>query len=288
MRGLYPPTTDDVRDLTREEYELFRKLVYELAGINLGEQKMQLVRARLGKRLRAGGFRSYREYYEFVRQDSTGNELVQLLDAIATNTTHLFREKQHFDFLAERLRAWIDDRAWRSRNGSEARIWSAACSSGEEPHSLAMTADDALRGTGVTFRILATDLSTRMLERAGLAVYEPHRLGTVPEAYRNRYFARVSVDGRPALQVVPELRRAITFSRLNLMAERFPFRHGFHFIFCRNVMIYFDRPTQQTLVNKLAGHVRPGGYLIIGHSESLNGIPHPFNYVRPTIYQKPQ
>lgn len=277
--------TDTIRELTDKEYELFRALVYEKTGINLGGQKQQLVRARLGKRLRAGSFQSYREYYEFVKNDETGNELCALIDAISTNTTHLFREKQHFDFLAQALKDWLAEPAWRTRN-DPLRIWSAGCSSGEEPYSIAMTVDDVVCAAGgFPWKILATDISTKVLGHARQGIYEAHRLGTVPDALRRRYFARIDGE-RMLMQVSPQLRSRISFARFNLMLERFPFRHGFHFIFCRNVMIYFDRPTQQTLVNRFAEHIRPGGYLIIGHSESLNSLQHPLQYVRPTVYQK--
>lgn len=273
-----------VQDLGPQEYELFRKLVYEHSGINLGGQKMQLVRARLGKRLRQGGFKSYRAYYEHVRKDASGRELCALIDAISTNTTHLFREKQHFEFLGQTLRAWMEDRAGRARCRA-VRLWSAACSSGEEAYSVAMTAHDALSiYPGVELKILATDISTNVLERARQGLYEPHRLGTVPEPFRRRYF---TAAGQPGLvRIVPELQRLITFARLNLIAGHFPFRQPFDVIFCRNVMIYFDRPTQATLVNRLTDHLRPGGYLLIGHSESLNSISHALTYIRPTIYQR--
>jgi chemotaxis protein methyltransferase CheR len=273
------------RELTAQEYEAFRKLIYEHSGINLGPQKQQLVRARLGKRLRQGSFRSYRDYYEFVRKDETGAELSALLDAISTNTTHLFREKQHFDFLTKALHAWKDDRRWRAANDC-LRIWSAGCSTGDEPYSIAMTVDDALVGSGLEWKILATDISNQVLARAQAGVYETHRLGTVPGPFRQRYFGRGENLDRGSVQVVPALRNRIRFSHFNLMSPTFPFRRGFHCIFCRNVMIYFDRPTQETLVGKYAGQIRPGGYLLIGHSESLNGIQHPLQYVQPTIYQR--
>lgn len=150
-----------------------------------------------------------------------------------------------------------------------------------------MTAHDALRSRSLDLKILATDISTRILECAKAACYEPHRLGTVPDDFRRRYLVRVWRDGKEFMQICPELQRLITFARFNLMADRFPFRHQFDVIFCRNVMIYFDRPTQQTLVNKFVHHLRPSGYLLIGHSESLNPIEHPLTYVLPTIYQRP-
>jgi chemotaxis protein methyltransferase CheR len=275
---------ENVEDISAAEYELFRKLVYEHSGINLGGQKMQLVRARLGKRLRQGEFKSYRDYYEYVRKDASGRELCALIDAISTNTTHLFREKQHFEFLGQTLRSLVEERGDRGRLPA-VRIWSAACSSGEEAYSIAMTAHDALSlHAGMELKILATDISTNVLERARQGVFERHRLGTVPESFRRRYF--MASAQRDLVRIVPELQRLITFARLNLIAGRFPFRQPFEFIFCRNVMIYFDRPTQATLVNRLAEHLRPGGYLLIGHSESLNSISHPLTYIRPTIYQR--
>ena len=277
--------TEVDRELTPKDYELFRKLVYEQSGINLGDHKQQLVRARLGKRMRSGQFASYRAYYEYIKSDPSGAELGALLDAISTNTTHLFRERQHFDFLARTLRNWLDDRKWTAAN-TTLRIWSAGCSSGEEPYSIAMTVDDAV-GERLDWKILATDISSRMLERARAGLYESHRLGTVPAVFRSRYFVHPAGRDRTVLQVSDALRRRITYARLNLMDERFPFRHGFHIIFCRNVMIYFDRPTQEKLVAKYATHLRPGGYLLIGHSESLNAIQHPLKYVQPTIYQRP-
>ena len=276
----------EIADLTRADYELFRALVYSKSGINLGDQKMQLVRARLGKRVRQGGFKSFREYYRHVEEEPTGEELCKLLDAISTNTTHLFREIRHFTLLREIIQRWLSDRTWTSQNRA-LRIWSAGCSSGEEPHSIAMVAYDLLRQhAGIELKLLATDLSTQMLSRAKLGLYDPHRVGTVPPELRNRYLARVQCDGSPCLQLIPELRKQITFARFNLMTPAFPFRHGFHVIFCRNVMIYFDRGTQETLVNKYAAALQSGGYLMIGHSESLSNIQHPLSYVEPTVYRK--
>ncbi len=276
----------EINDLTRREYEIVRKLVYAKSGINLGDQKMQLVRARLGKRVRQGGFGSFGEYIRHVERDQTGEELCSLLDAISTNTTHLFREIRHFHLLRETIQRWASSKEWRARNDT-VRIWSAACSSGEEPHSIVMVVADVLRAyPGLNVKILASDLSTQMLARAQLGLYEPHRVGTVPADLKTRYLKKVRHEGKSMLQVVPELRRLITFARFNLMTPTFPFRRGFHIVFCRNVMIYFDRETQTKLVNKIAYALQPGGLLLIGHSESLNGIDHPMTYVEPTVYRR--
>ena len=276
----------EVKDLTRREYERIRDLVYAKSGISLGDQKMQLVRARLGKRVCKDGFKSFGAYLHYVEQDASGEELCSLLDAISTNTTHLFREMRHFNLLREIISGWTQEKHWRTKH-STLRIWSAACSSGEEPHSIAMTAHDALAGhPGIELKILATDLSTQMLSKAKRAIYETHRVGTAPPQFRARYFRKVSEDGQTVLEIVPELRRLISFAHFNLMIPTFPFRHGFDVIFCRNVMIYFDRPTQQMLVNKLAAQLHPGGYLMIGHSESLSNIEHSLEYSEPTVYRK--
>ena len=278
----------EVKDLTREDYDLIRRLVYEKSGINLGDEKMQLVRARLGKRLRRDGFGSFREYYEYVRRDRTGEELCGLLDAISTNTTHLFREIKHFKLLEEVLGRWLADKNWRQQHAA-LRMWSAASSSGEEPYSIAMVAHNILqRLPGIELKILATDISVTMLRKARQGIFDAHRTGTVPPQYRTKYLTGATHQGDDVVQVVPELRRLIKFARFNLMSPTFPFRHGFDVIFCRNVMIYFDKPTQTTLVNKLAGQLREGGYLLIGHSESLNNLKHPLSYVEPTVYHRPR
>jgi len=272
-------------DLTRRDYEVIRRLVYAKSGIHLGDEKMQLVRARLGKRVREGRFASYRHYIRHVMNDSTDEALWSLLDAISTNTTHLFREMHHFDRLRALLGRWAADRSWRAAH-TAVRIWSAACSSGEEPYSIAMIAHDALREhPNLELKILATDLSVQVLSEAKLGQYPTSRAGTVPPQYRSRYLRRLPHDGEPHVEIVPELRRLITFARFNLMRRTFPFRHGFDVVFCRNVMIYFDQSTREALVNRIAGHLRPGGYLMIGHSESLNGIRHPLRYVEPTVYR---
>ena len=176
-------TQSAISTLTDKDYQLFRRLVYTQSGINLGEHKLQLVKSRLGKLVREGGFPSYRAFYHHVRNDAAGEALCVMLDAITTNTTHLFREINHFHFLRDTVIEWAGDRAWR-RAHKELRIWSAACSSGEEPHSLAMTTTDALRrSSGLPFKILATDLSSVVLSRAKLALYEPQRVGTVPYGF---------------------------------------------------------------------------------------------------------
>lgn len=275
-----------LKDLTRREYEQIRKLVYTESGINLGDQKMELVRSRLGKLLRVRGLASFHDYYQCVVDDPTGETLCEMLDAISTNTTHLFREIRHFTFLRETLKQWATDRAIHGRVRTW-RIWSAACSSGEEPHSIAMVAHDAMRADPkVSLKILATDISIQMLRKASYGVYDREQVSNVPPNFRSRYLLRTRCDGEDRFQVTEELRKLITLARFNLMNATFPFKNLFDVIFCRNVMIYFDKGTQGGLVRRFTQHLRLGGYLLIGHSESLHGIDHSLKQVEAATYLK--
>jgi len=276
----------EAKDLTRQENEAFRKLIYDKSGINLGTEKMQLLSSRLAKLLRGQNYASYGDFFKVVVADKSGVELSRLLDAVSTNTTHLFREITHFNFLARLIETWTSDKKWLASN-RELRIWSAGCSSGEEPHSIAMVVHDALKDhPGVKPRILATDISTQVLGQAMRGQFVTERAKSVPPAFRTRYLQKIKSGNNEVLQATSDIRNLIKFSRFNLMTPTFPFRLGFHVIFCRNVMIYFDQPTQEGLVNRYARSLVPGGHLMIGHSESLNGIDQPLTYVEPTIYRR--
>ena len=270
--------------LSQEDYERFRALVYRQSGINLGPHKMQLLRTRLTKLMMRDGFQTFRQYYEHVSRDESGAALREMLDAISTHTTKLFREPRHFDF----LRDWIDEHAgdprWRAKHDS-IRIWSAASSTGEEPYTIAMTALDALqRYPGLPVRILATDIAEKTVARAQQGIYAADAASHVPPPLR-KYLDMITHEGRPAVRASDALRKTIRFAKFNLMTPQYPFKRGFDIIFCRNVMIYFDKPTQQQVVSRLSSVLAPGGYLLIGHSESLHGIEQRLRYVQPTIYQ---
>lgn len=274
-------------ELSAKDFNQFRALVYEKCGINLGEGKKDLVRARLSKRLRKLGIESFRDYYKMVTEDSSGHELVCLMDAISTNLTSFFREKKHFDFMSDNI---LPDfmNSGKARPSSEFRVWSAGCSSGEEPYSISISINDYAEKTGAfPYRILATDISTKVLDKAAAGVYDFERIKGLNPVLRNKCFLKghSSMDG--SVKVKPFIKKPITFKRFNLM-DSFPFREYFDLIFCRNVMIYFDKKTQEQLVKKYHDSLRPGGYLFIGHSESLMGISHNLNYVQPTIYLKKQ
>lgn len=274
-------------DISDREFEMFRKLIFEKSGINLHQGKRELVRTRLGSRLRRLGFRTYREYYKYVEDDKSGDELVNLLDAISTNLTSFYREMNHFQFLIKTIIPEMVERK-RAAGVREARAWSAGCSSGEEPYSIAFTLMDHMETIQTwDVKILATDISTQMLERAAGGLYTEEQAKTLPRNILLKYFTREDVDGKKMYRIRDEVKEVVFFKRFNLVTSGFPFKRKFDFIFCRNVMIYFDKPTQQTLVNKFYSVLAGGGYLLIGHSESLTGIRHQFKYVQPTIYQKP-
>jgi len=265
-------------------FQQFSQLVYDQCGINLHDGKKALLQARLNKRLRLTGIESYAEYYKIITSSKHPHEFINFLDSVSTNLTFFFRESQHFDFLDSVLPELLSRK--QKDGATKLRAWSAGCSTGEEPYTLGMCIlahiPDPQRWD---FKILATDISTRTLEIAGSGVYSEDKVQKVPPAMRQAHFKRTLENGRGEYEVAPHLKRVITFRRLNLK-ESFPFKGLFDFIFCRNVMIYFDKKTQEELVNKMAGFLAPGGYLFVGHSESLTGLAHKLTYVRPAIYRK--
>lgn len=269
--------------LTDEEYGLFAGLIYSLSGINLGSNKKELVKARLMKRMRALGLESYRRYYEYVLADKTGAEVESLLNAVSTNVTSFFRESQHFSLLSSVVIPEIE-RAKQRKAEKSLRIWSCASSSGEEIYSILMTVCEALRIKDFwDIKVLGTDISTRALEAARRAEYSPDRARGIPPHYLERYFDRTP----GGYTVKKRLRDMAVFGRLNLMRESYPFQGKFDAIFCRNVMIYFDKETQAALVERLYRYLEPGGYLFIGHSESLLGSRIRLMTIAPAAFRKP-
>jgi len=271
--------------LAEKDFRRISELIQRYCGINLHEGKKELVRARLAKRVRQGGLASFTEYIEYALNDPTHQEFSALVDCLTTNTTSFFREADHFKFLRRALLPSLIDRK-RLQKSNKIRVWSAACSSGEEPYSLAIT---ILGGMGDPaawdVRILATDISTRMLERCRVGLYPKERVQPVPPQQRQKYLQAIRIDGETHYEVAQDLRSVVRFRYLNLI-EPWPFKGPFDFIFCRNVMIYFDKQTQGRLISRFWDVLAPGGFLFVGHSESLTGIKHSFRYVQPTIYEK--
>jgi chemotaxis protein methyltransferase CheR len=268
-------------NLSDRQFQFVSELVHNHCGINLHGGKKELVQARLARCVRQSGFSNVADYLSHVQGDSTGNELAGLTDAISTNLTSFFRENSHFEHLkAKFLPALIEKK--RKAGDRRIRAWSAGCSTGEEPYSLAMTLLESLgRSADCDAKLLATDISRQVLRQAKVGIYEQARLASVPAALREKYFVKAGNK----FQASDALRQIVRFNYLNLM-EAWPFKGPFDFIFCRNVMIYFDKPTQQKLVNRYWQCLSPGGLLFTGHSESLTGVAHKFRYVLPTIYAK--
>ncbi|HNA25440.1 MAG TPA: protein-glutamate O-methyltransferase [Nitrospira sp.] len=266
--------------ISKQEYEKIRTLLYDESGISLGDSKQSLVVSRLTKRLRHLQLDGFASYYDYVTQDDSGEEFTRMLDLLSTNKTDFFREPKHFDFLRERILPSLE-------KDKQIRIWSSACSTGEEPYTIAMTLYESVRAPEQwNFQVLASDISTRVLAHAAKGLYAEERVREVPPEIIKRHFLHGRGDSAGLVKVKPHLSSIITFRRLNLMDDRFPIKAPLDLIFCRNVMIYFDRPTQERLVNKFYQHLKPGGYLFIGHSESLQWVTHPFKAIAPTIYWK--
>ncbi len=263
-----------------ELFNKFRKLIYEVSGIHLGDQKRALVMGRLSKRIRTLGLDDFRNYYEYIINDKSGKEIIKLIDSISTNVTHFFRESEHFDYLKEKL---IE---WQESGQTKFRIWSAACSTGEEPYTLTIVATEALNNS-VDLKILATDISTRVLEQCKKGEYYSHKVDNVPNYILQKYFEKRKVGNDWVYAVRDKLKKVITFSRLNLIDAPYPMKGPFDVIFCRNVMIYFDDKVRNILINEIYRLLRPGGYLFIGHSESITSAHIGFKIVKPSVYYKP-
>lgn len=260
-------------------FERFRAIAYQQAGIELREGKESLVSARVAKRLRALGLESEEHYLERLEADVSGEELVQFLDVISTNFTSFFREPEHFTKVASTVNAWLASGQQRFR------FWSAASSSGEEPYTLAMILAEAFAGREVDWRVLATDISTRVLAMAKERTYTAQQVKTVPPALASTY---LEPAGAGRVRVSRELASRIMFARLNLSHPPFPMPGPLDVVMCRNVMIYFDKKVRQRLVSEIERLLRPGGLLMIGHSETLNGLNTGLTVVRPSIYRKPE
>ncbi len=265
--------------LKPKEFEQIRQFVYRQAGIHLKSGKEELVRTRLTKRINSLGLESFQDYLRLVRQDRSGNELTLMLDALTTNKTGFYREDVHFEFLREKVFPFLQPL-------HRIRIWSAGCSTGEEPVTIAMEAREALPDIDRRdFRILATDLSAGVLEKAKQAVFAQESVQCIPSRLLRKYFQCSHQDERRRFRLCRSARSMIVFARLNLVAQ-WPMKGPFQVIFCRNVMIYFDKATRERLVNRFHDLLCPGGYLLIGHSESLTGLSHPYSFIQPAVFRK--
>jgi len=270
--------------LSRQDFQRLRALISAEAGIQLSEDKRTMLEVRIKRRLRQLGMESYGAYCAFLMsREGRKDELVPFIDVVTTNKTDFFREPRHFDFLRECALAEMEART----AGRQALVWSAGCSSGEEPYTLAMVLSEyaALR-PDFRFRILATDISTQVLDKAARAIYTEEQIAPVPKVLRHKYILRSRDRTQNRVKIAPELRKLIEFQRLNFMDTAYAVCERADAIFCRNVLIYFNRQTQQEILQKLCRHLVPGGYLFVGHSESLHDLTLPVVPVAPALYRR--
>ncbi|AVT74197.1 MULTISPECIES: CheR family methyltransferase [Rhodopseudomonas] len=274
------------RQLSDRQFRSLAELIEDQVGIKMPNAKRLMLEGRLHKRVRALNYSGVSEYVDNLFDKSVlEDELTHLIDVVTTNKTDFFREPQHFDFL--RTVAVPDLLKLPNRKSNDLKVWSAACSTGMEAYTTAMVLDDMVRaGSRFQFRILGTDISTAVLRVATAAIYNREVTAPVPPQFVERYFLSSRDRSRDEVRVVPELRRLTNFTRMNLMDTSYPVDRDVDVIFCRNVLIYFDRATQRKVVEQLCSHLRPGGYLLVGHSESMihSALPK-LRQVQPTVFK---
>jgi chemotaxis protein methyltransferase CheR len=266
------------------EFTRFSSFIYEQVGIKLPPSKKTMLEGRLHRRLKSLNIKTYEEYADYVLSSENKHvELIHLIDAVTTNKTDFFREPHHFEYLVNNVLPAIGTRG----ASSTFNIWSAGCSSGEEPYTMAMVLADKLPSyPGMRVSILASDICMDVLTKARNGIYPEERISTIPLYYKKKFLLKSREKAQSLVRIVPQLRALVTFRRLNFMDEDFGLKEKMDVIFCRNVVIYFDRPTQRNLMLKFHNQLKPGGYLFIGHSESLNGLDLPFTPVANTVFQK--
>ncbi len=277
------PTLVKIRD---PDFQFLRQLVYDQSSIQLGEEKKEMVCARLNTRLSHLGLATVGEYCDLLKSNQEPGEITHLIDALSTNFTTFFREIEHFKFLKERILAdYLETNA--NQEEGPFRAWSAACSTGEEAYSMAIVMASCFQGIDQErWQIFASDISTRVLEKATAGIYEERRVKLPNSAWLPRYFQKGTGEWEGHYRVKRQLREQIDFQHMNLLHPTYPLEARYHVIFCRNVMIYFDHPTAQALAESLTHRLLEGGYLIIGHAESLDRKPRDLKQIKSSIFQK--
>ena len=275
-------TTRDA--LSEAQFRRLVDLIQGKVGIRLPPMKRVMVEARLRRRVRALDLPDLASYGEQVIEGTlSGEELVHLIDCVTTNKTDFFREPAHFDVLRDTI---VPQALASQPRGGQLKVWSAACSTGAEPYTIAMVLDDMASRTPFRFQVMGTDISTQVLAQARRAIYPADMANAIPQALRRRYVMSARDPAAGDVRIVPELRRMVGFGRVNLMDAQYPVDRDMDVIFCRNVLIYFDRQTQRQVLDRLISHLRPGGWLLMGHSESMachdnGGV----RQIMPTVYQ---
>ena len=273
--------------ISRQSYQYIADLVYRYSRIVLGPNKQQLVTSRLGKRRIQLGLRTFDQYCDLLRARKNDEEVALIIDLISTNHTHFFRERAHFDFLTQHALPELKRRLQVS--GETLRCWSAASSSGEEVYTVAIVLEEFHRLLGpLRWEIHGTDISSRMLERGQQGIYEQNRMELPSNELLSRYFQKGTGQFEGHCRVKNEIRQRVKFKRVNLFQNPYPVPENQHLIFCRNVLIYFDAPSQEEVIRRLGQQLGPGGYLFVGHSESLMGMNHRLRSLGQGIFLKPR
>ncbi|MCE2742691.1 MAG: methyltransferase domain-containing protein [Fluviicola sp.] len=275
---------DTKNNLSDSDFNKLAAFIYTNYGIKLPITKKIMLESRLKPRLRINNMESYRDYCQFILSGKCGEEeIVNMIDLVSTNKTDFYRESAHFDFMKD----VILPEHYNHKSEKPFKVWSSASSSGEEAYTIAIVISEFLEGKRpFDFSILGTDISTRILEKAATAIYPLERVDVIPLSQKKKYLLRGKDVEKPTVRIVPELRTKARFQRLNLMDNSYDVPNDFDLIFCRNVLIYFDRETQEKVINKLCNHLKKGGYFFLGHSESISGYDVPLKQIKPTMFQK--
>ena len=267
--------------LKEDEFQAITTYVHSNYGVDL-RKKRHLIEGRLSHYVSQLGYDNYMDYFEYVKNDKKNDEISVLINKLTTNHTYFLRESEHFDFYKQQVLPWVDE----TTKTKDLRVWSAGCSSGQEPYTLAMIMADFF-GTDAHHwdkKLLATDISNQVLDIARRGIYDKDRIQVLPPNWKLRYFKNYDAS---QMMVVDEIKKEVIFRRFNLMTPTFVFKKKFDVVFCRNVMIYFDQATKDRLVEKIYNYTEPGGYLFIGHAESLNLKQTNYKFIMPAVYQKP-
>ena len=268
-------------ELSIQEFHAIRDYIKANYGISLGDEKRSLIYSRLKNVMRDEGFSTFADYFDYVKKDRTGAAGIVFVNRITTNHTFFMREAEHFDYLRDKVLPWVEEKYSATK---DLRLWCAACSSGEEAYTLQIVVHEYFeQKPGWNIEILATDISEQVLTQASLGIYSNESIASLPPEWKDKYFSKYDSNN---MAVKDSIKKLITFRKFNLMQERLPFKKPFHVIFCRNVMIYFDNKTREQLVNRMWDFTEKGGYLFIGHSESLSGAKTEYQYVMPAAYRK--
>jgi len=271
--------------LTNEDFDRLSNFIYNEYGIKMPPVKKVMLQSRLQKRLRELNITTFKAYVDYVfSKEGQDNEVIHMIDVVSTNKTDFFREPVHFEFMTD---VAIPEFIEENRGKGTLKIWSAGSSSGEEAYTIAMTmAENKEKYPGLDFSIFGTDISSRILHSAVEAIYKEARIEGVPLSFKKKYFLKSKDRINPTVRIIPELRRKASFARLNFMDATFNVNETFDIIFCRNVLIYFDRETQEKVINKLCYKLKPNGIFFLGHSESITSMQVPLKQIKPTIFRK--